>query len=248
MKLAELGALYLLCGVGCAALAMLRPARPWTRACDGLLMVLLWPLYGPFFLAQRGDSDGEGSASEIAFLAALRRAAGTPLAALLPDSATARALARRLRVASGKVQEIDELLGRQEFDEGEALTRARELRERGASECAQSTLAIRVQNIRRLRGLRDRFARELDEVRELLVQLTTQAEVVRLAGAPDADARELVQELVSRVEGLDRMLDDDPGSPATVATSFGVADIDLAGYGSRSDGHDSGRGRRAAHP
>lgn len=241
MKLAELGALYLLCGVGCAALAMLRPAPPWTRACDGLLMVLLWPLYGPFVLARQSSGEPEGSSNEIAFLAALRRAAGTPLAALLPDSATARALARRLRVAAGKVQEIDGLLGRQEFDEREALARQRELRERRASECAQSTLAIRLQNIRRLRSLRDRFARELDEVSELLVQLTTQAEVVRLAGAPDADARELVQEIVSRVEGLDRMLDDDPTPPPAVGSSFGVAGIDLASYGSKSDGHDPGR-------
>jgi hypothetical protein len=229
MRLAELGALYLLCGLGCAALAALRPAKPWTRACDGLLMTLLWPLYGPFFLSREAGSEPEGAESEIAFLAALRRAAGTPLASLLPDPATARALARRLRVASGKVDEIDALLSRQEFDEREAVARQGELRQRGASECAQSTVAIRVQNIRRLRSLRDRFARELDEVRELLVQLTTQAEVVRLAGAPDPDARELVQELVSRVEGLDRMLDDDPcPTPTPARAPFAVAGSDPA--------------------
>jgi hypothetical protein len=58
--------------------------------------------------------------------------------------------------------------------------------------------------------MRDRFARELDEVGELLDQLITQAELVRLAGSADASAAELVREIVSRVEGLDQMLDDDP--------------------------------------
>src|SRR5256885_471674 len=68
---------------------------------------------------------------------------------------------------------------------------------------------VRVQNIRRLRLLRDRFVRELDEVRELLAQLTTQAEVVRLAGVADDSAASLVRELVYRVEGLDQVLDHD---------------------------------------
>ena len=74
-----------------------------------------------------------------------------------------------------------------------------------------------MQNIRRLRAIRDRYARELDEVGELLAQLTTQVEVVRLAGSADASAADLVRELLARVEGLDEMLDDTPAS-ATAAS------------------------------
>ncbi|MBI5535877.1 MAG: hypothetical protein HY898_24370 [Deltaproteobacteria bacterium] len=210
MKLLELGLLYALIGVGCGVAVMVCRPRGERHLVDAVLMTGLWPVYGPFVLASARGIDEAQTGSEVAFLVALRRAGGTPLAVLLPDQATVRALARRLRVAQSKVDEIDGLLKRPEFDERDALARCAELKERSASECAQSSAGMRVQNIRRLRGLRDRFSRELDEVGELLVQLRTQADVVRLAGAPDAETRDLVQEIISRVEGLDRMMDDEP--------------------------------------
>jgi len=218
VKLPDLALLYGLIGLGSAVALVLRQPRAERRAGDALLLGLLWPLYGPLLLARLRDQDHGTVASEVAFLVALRRASRTPLGALLPDESTVRALARRLRVAGGKVSEIDGLLQRPEFSEAAALERLEELRGRSASETAVSTASIRVQNIRRLRALRDRFARELDEVRELLAQLETQAEVVRLAGAPDASTTELVRELVSRVEGFDRMLDDDPQALEAAAT------------------------------
>lgn len=210
MKLLELGLLYGLIGVGCGLVLLLRRAEVGGSWTDAVLLTGFWPIYGPFLLARMQGTDEGPEGSEVAFLAALRRARGTPLAVLLPDQRNVTALARRLRVAAGKVQEIDAILARPEFQERSARQRQRELEARGASECALSTASIRIQNIRRLRALRDRFARELDEVEELLSQLRTQVEVVRLAGAADDETRDLVQELVSRVEGLDRMLDDDP--------------------------------------
>jgi hypothetical protein len=207
MKLAELGVLYALIGLGCAVALLLTRARADRSALEAVLMASLWPVYGPFALASARGGDEAPMPSEVAFLVALRRASGTPLSVLLPDQATVRALARRLRVAAGKVEEIDGLLRGKEFDEAEAVAREAELRGRQASECALSSASMRVQNIRRLRALRDRFARELDEVGELLVQLRTQADVVRLAGAPDAETRDLVREIISRVEGLDQMIE-----------------------------------------
>ena len=146
-------------------------------------------------------------------MVALRRARATPLGALLPDEPALHSLAQRLRVATAKIAEIEGLLQRPEFSEPATVARLEELRRRDATECALAAAGIRLQNIRRLRAMRDRFARELDEVGELLEQLTTQAEVVRLAGTADASSAELVREIVSRVEGLDQMLDDDPHLP-----------------------------------
>jgi len=235
MKLLDLGILYGLIGVGCAVVLLLRRNEIGGSWLDAALLAGFWPVYGPFLLAKIQGTDEGPEGSEVAFLTALRRARGTPLAALLPDQQTVLALARRLRVAAGKVQEIDAILARPEFRERQALVRQRELRDRGASECALSTASIRIQNIRRLRALRDRFARELDEVEELLSQLRTQAEVVRLAGVPDDETRDLVQELVSRVEGLDRMLDDDPYvTPAEEAKR--AFDLRLAGESDVSGG------------
>jgi len=228
MNLTPLAALYVAVGAGCVVAYWGATVRGSTAGAsrrivvaDAVLLGLLWPLYGPFLLMREGEAPvQEGpAATEVAFLAALRRARLTPLGAVLPDEATARALAQRLRVAAAKVAEIDALLAQPVFDEDDVRRRLDELGARGASEWAVTTTRMRLQNILRLRALRHRFAGELDEVGELLVQLTTQAEVLRLAGPAagaqageggPGDVADLVQELVSRVEGLDEMLDDDP--------------------------------------
>jgi len=214
MKVLELAVLYGVIGVGCATVVLVRRSLSWGSAVDAVLLLGFWPLYGPFLLARvTVEPEGGQSDGEIAFLSALRRAQGTPLADLLPDRETVAALGRRLRVAAGKVAEIDQLLRQPELCERAARKRLAQLAARGASDNARATAAMRIQNIRRLRRLRDRFARELEEIEELLTQLRTQAEVVRLAGIPDREARELVAELVARVEGLDRMLDIDEPEP-----------------------------------
>jgi hypothetical protein len=224
MSLTPLAALYLAVGAGCVVAfwaargrATARAGRGRTAVADAALLGLLWPLYGPFLLMRSGE-DGpvdEPAAREVAFLGALRRARQTPLGAVLPDETSARALAQRLRVAAAKVAEIDALLAQPVFDEDDVRRRLDELTARAASDWALATTRMRLQNIHRLRALRHRFASELDEVGELLVQLTTQAEVLRLAGPATAaetpgDMADLVRELVSRVEGLDQMLDDGP--------------------------------------
>ncbi len=210
MKLPELLLLYFLVGAGCAAAVLTRRADAG-RAVDAVLLAGFWPLYGPFLLLGNTGEAPAAPTGEMEFLGALKRASQTPLGKLLPDEAGARALAGRVRVAAGKVDEIDLLLAKREFSEEAALTRVRELEAKGASPRAIATAANRARNVTRLKGLRDRYARELDEVRELLAQLVTQAEVVRLAGEADAEARELVRELVCRVEGLDEMFDGDLG-------------------------------------
>jgi hypothetical protein len=213
MTLSALLAIYAVAGTGCALVRLAwrgQPGGQWRdRWFDAVFLLLVWPLHGPFLLMRLHEGAAD---SEVAFLVALRRAGDTPLGSVLPDAGTARALATRLRVAAAKVEEIDQILARPEFSEPDAQRRLHALEARQASECAISTATMRVQNIRRLRALRNRFANELDEIGELLMQLTTQAEVVRLAGAPTGAEpwSELVRELVSRVEGLDQMLDDDP--------------------------------------
>ena len=141
---------------------------------------------------------------------ALARAEGTPLACLLPDRTAARSLAGRLDIASARVEEIDRLLEQPAFSAQAAEARHRELAAAG-DEAAAATALSRAQNIGRLRRLRDQYARELDVVRELTAQLRIQAEVVRLLGEADDGSRDLVIELVSRVEGIDTMLDDGGG-------------------------------------
>lgn len=205
MKLPELLMLYVLVGGGCAVTLVAMRGRTGTAFFDAAILVPLWPLYGPFLVVQgsaAGAGDGTASAE---LLRSLAKARGTPMAAFLPDEAAGRALAQRVRSAGERIAEIDALLAQPEFSESDALARAEAFRDKDERVCAAAL--ERARNIRRLRGLRDRFSRELDQVGELLQQLRIQAEVVRLAGASDHGVRELVQELLARVEGLDEVME-----------------------------------------
>ena len=66
----------------------------------------------------------------------------------------------------------------------------------------------RLQLIERLARMRERFAREITQISELLTQLELQAEVIRLSGGDDP-TQELVDELMIRVQSLDELLDEE---------------------------------------
>ena len=68
-----------------------------------------------------------------------------------------------------------------------------------------------------MRDLRARFVAEVEEINELLSQLVIQVEVVRFAGTSGDDTRDLLRELLARVEGLGQMLDDRPALRPTGA-------------------------------
>ena len=163
---------------------------------DAVLIVGLWPLYAPLSFA-RADTDHR----EAELLAALARAKDSPLAGVLPDADSARLLGGRLREAGARLAELDEVLARPDFDPQAVERRAGELAARGAT-AAAATAQLRVRTLGQLHALRERYRSELDEVGELVAQLVTQAELVRLQPAIAHTSGELVRELVARVEGL----------------------------------------------
>ena len=197
MTLGVLGIGYVAIGaaiaIGCAI------ARRASVA-DVILLVTLWPIAAPLVLTGRTDSIGQAESGEL--VAALARAQASPLASVLPDAETARVLQSRLREAALRLSELDEVLARPDFDPSAAEHRAGELTARGAT-AAAATAQLRVRTLGQLRKLRERYRTELDEVRELIAQLVTQAELVRLQPSIAHASSELVRELVDRVEGLD---------------------------------------------
>jgi hypothetical protein len=214
MRLVELVLVYGLVGVGCVVAVFVRSPASRTPL-DGLLLFAMWPLYTPFALMSFGAGGRTAprlaaSSRAGAFVAALDRARSTPLADLLPDAAAAAALSERLDNAESRVAEIDRLLDDPDFDEAAAAER-RAAFEASGDRFGASTAASRIQNIARLRRMRDHYDRELRQIEELLSQLRTQAEVVRLAGAMDDGTRDLVVDLIARLEGLDEVLDCGPG-------------------------------------
>lgn len=196
MSLGILGIGYAAIGVIIAAGARLFGRRINTG--DVVFLVVLWPLAAPLiFGGHRADEDP--GAAEL--VSALARAQASPLASVLPDAETARVLASRLREAGSRLADLDQVLARPDFDETAAARRAKELADRGAAGAA-ATAQLRVKTLGQLRSLRIRYRAELDEVRELIAQLVTQAELVRLQPSIAPASTELVRELVTRVEGL----------------------------------------------
>src|SRR5215468_9087008 len=194
MSLVSLGIGYLALGAAIAlVVAAVKRRLPLS---DAVMLVGLWPMYAPLAIA-RPDDD----ARETELLAALARAKASPLAGVLPDAESVRVLGARLREAGERLRELDEVLARPDFDPAAAERRAAELTARGAT-AAAATAELRVRTLGQLRALRERYRSELDEVGELIAQLVTQAELVRLQPAIAHSSGELVRELVARVEGL----------------------------------------------
>ena len=196
MSIAVLGLIYVSIGIAIAGGAAL--VRRPISAGDAAFLVALWPIAAPLVL---GGQRGEDDPVTAELVSALARAQASPLAAVLPDTETARVLASRLREAAAHLADLDAVLARPDFDEASAEKRAVELAARGATGAA-ATAQLRVRTLGQLRALRVRYRAELDEVRELIAQLVTQAELVRLQPAIAQTSGELVRELVTRVEGL----------------------------------------------
>ena len=220
MNLLPFAIVYVLIGVG-GALAVLLTRKSGAGWLDAALLVLFWPLYGPFLLLAGKDPVGASDAppGEADFVHSLRRArAGTPLAVLLPDEASAERLSTRLETAAQKRDEIEALLAQPAFSEERAAERCRELEARG-DERAASAARGRLTNIRRLRRMRDQFSAELSEINELIAQLHIQAEVVRIAGADTDESDAIIGAIMDRVEGLDAVLDEPEWSTGQSASA-----------------------------
>lgn len=197
-------------GVGVIVATVLACVRH-LRAVDAILAVTLWPVYAPFLLV---GAHGERTAQETELVAALTRAAVSPLAVALPDAESVRVLGTRLRDATARLAELDAVLARPDFDVPRAEARVHELAARGATHAA-ATAQLRVKTLGQLHAMRARFRGELDEIHELVAQLVAQAELVRLDPTA-AHGNELVRELVARLEGLDELLEY-PSSLASLA-------------------------------
>nr|HEX4316158.1 hypothetical protein [Kofleriaceae bacterium] len=190
MSLVTLALAY--AGIGAGVATVLALARRATTGADVVLAWLLWPLYGPLLVAGRGD--GAADDDERRLLAAL------------PDRSAAGALALRLRDARARLAELDDLLGRPDFDPTAAESRAGELAASGAT-AAAAAAQMRVRTLGRLHELRGRYRRELAEVGELVAQLAAQLELVRLEPGAATASGELVHELIARVEALGVVLE-----------------------------------------
>jgi hypothetical protein len=215
MSLRDLAILYLVAGLACAV-AVYRSSnesRP-RAAAAAALAVPLWPVWAPIAL-----TSGQRTAAALRLCTAVAAArvksalregveacAGTSFEALLSRDAAGRIDAEVTRAAA-RHAELDALLRRDGFDEGAAAERVAELEKSGASVRALATARLHLENIKRLRGMRDRDARALEELADLVQALRTQLVLARFAGSSVEGVGGIVSEVWARVEGLGAAID-----------------------------------------
>ncbi|XXT14928.1 hypothetical protein WME94_32240 [Sorangium sp. So ce429] len=220
MSLRDLAVLYLIAGLACAV-AVYRAARAVDggarrrAAFSAAICVPLWPLWAPVALTasasrvEPGGSPGTAAAAarvQGALRDGVSACAGTSFEALLSREAASRIEAEVTRAAA-RHAELDALLRQSGFDEAAAAARVAEIERGGAPGRALATAHLHLENIRRLRAMRDRDARALEELADLVQALRTQLVLARFAGSSVEGVGGIVSEVWARVEGLGAAID-----------------------------------------
>lgn len=177
----EVAFLYLAIGAGCAAASLWSPPR---RVTDAAMLVGLWPLVGPLLLTRPGVASPE----------------------LAPEHGD---LAGRAAAARRRLEQFDRTLARPELDLERAEARVRQL-EKSGSDRALAAARRRVETIAGFVDRRKRLADELEELGELLAQLQTQSEIVRLSGVAEIGGEpvgDLIADIEARLFGVEQMLE-----------------------------------------
>lgn len=216
VSLRDLAVLYVIAGLACAVAVFRASTDTRPRAvASAALAVPLWPLWAPIALtaAQRSGAAALSAATADA-AARVKRAlnegleacAGTSYASLLSREAASRIDAEVTRAAA-RHAELDALLRRDGFDAAAAEKRVLELERTGASLRSIATARLHMDNVRRLYAMRERDARALDELADLVQALRTQLVLARFAGSSVEGVGGIVSEVWARVEGLGAAMD-----------------------------------------
>jgi hypothetical protein len=228
VSLRDLLILYVVLGIACAVAIYRSSTESRPRAAMAAALALpLWPLWAPIALtstrslptsAWASDADTRSRAArspvaeaavrvEAALREGVEACAGTSLESLLPRDAAARITAE-VRRASERHAELTAVLGREGFDLAAAERRVVSLEKSSASARSLATARLHLENVKRLAALRDRDARALEELADLVQALRTQLTLARFAGSSVEGVGGIVSEVWARVEGLGAAIGD----------------------------------------
>jgi hypothetical protein len=197
---------YLLIGVLVAAACDWKQTNRTlgTRLTSLVLALSAWPLWGPIVWLHPAPGLPAGESQLVVrcrrALAEAREAVqGSPLDSLLPERLISQLLTG-LNQVEGRHRELSQLLSRPEFQRRTEAPSGTEHDPR-----ARPALRAYDDNVRRLRELRQRDERVLDEIAELAEALRTQLLVARYSGSgdPGASIGDLLTALATRVESMD---------------------------------------------
>lgn len=210
MSLLDLAILYAIVGAGCSIVVWRKShgERP-RRIASAALALPLWPIWAPLALIpdppRRTPASGRAARIEAELERAVAAAQGSPFEILLPQEAANR-IQRELRQAVTRIDELDGVLAQPGFDLAEAEKRVTLLTDRDSPR-ALRTAVLHRDNVARLEAVREKHARALEELGELVGALRSQLVLARYAGSSPEGVGGIVSELWARVEGLGEAMD-----------------------------------------
>ena len=210
MSLLDLGALYLVVGLGCAVILYRRSAGPRARRVgSAALGLVLWPIWAPVALIEdappKSRSTDRAARVTAELEEAVRAARGSPFEVLFSADAAAR-IREEMETALTRIAELDEVLARPGFERDAAERRVSELAGRG-SKRAIETAVLHRNNVTHIEALRDRNERAIEELAELVGALRSQLVLARYAGSSAEGVGGIVTELWARVESLGEVME-----------------------------------------
>lgn len=199
--------MYLLVGAG-HAVVLVRRKKNWR---DVPLVLITWPLYASLFVGSPrpptpSHSPNDDSVNDDAFKETLAQTRAVLEMHPLADRRSSELLVTWLHQAVDKVRKSDTLLASPMYDEAEARTRLERVMRGGGEGYALTLARSHLQNIVRLQALNSRYRQLIDDIGQLVVQLRVQTEVAQLCDDTGLDSQRLLTELVSRIEGLDAVM------------------------------------------
>lgn len=218
MGVLETGIIYGLIGLAVATALVLRSAEASAPSRVALFVMgaAFWPLYAPSLLAperarepRRAGSPDAASlgermqAAQAKLLEALAQVEGVAQA-VAPEVARVRLVTGQVAEMERRVREIDALLGTEEFDLAAAREALSRISARGIpeSDARWQSLSVRVRNIERLRGIRERTLEDLEKIALKLEEMSSRLKLLRFAGRPDAEVVQLFKEVADSVEDV----------------------------------------------
>jgi len=219
MGVLETGIIYGLIGLAVATALVLRSADASAPSRVALFVMgsAFWPLYAPSLLApersreprrRAGSPDASAlgermQAAQARLLEALAQVEGVAQA-VAPEVARVRLVTGQVAEMERRVKEIDALLETEEFDLAAAREALSRISARGIpeSDARWQSLSVRVRNIERLHGIRERTLEDLEKISLKLEEMSSRLKLLRFAGRPDAEVVQLFKEVADSVEDV----------------------------------------------
>jgi hypothetical protein len=220
MHIAGTFLLYALVGVCIATALVLRESSAGAarKVASFLGAALFWPIFAPLMWSSPAAPAAPSArkpqpqsalsprirAAEEQLLAALGKVDGVAEDILAPEVARVRSVTGQLASMESRVAEMDALLASPEFNALGAQKALEDLAARGVPEVdpRMQSVRSRLRNIDRLKSMRARTCEDLERVVLKIEEMSSQLQLLKFAGRPDAEVVALIKDIAECVEDV----------------------------------------------